>query len=802
MKRLAVAVACAILATVAPATGASSRADKADVITAQGSDKRLWSDPTTWGGSLPAVGEKVTIPYGSHVVLDLDTPSLGGVRVDGKLSFARKDLALTTDWIMVHGTFQIGSESKPFEQRAVVTLTGRGQDVMGMGTRALGVMGGRLELHGKKIAGWTRLGATAEAGDPAIRLERKLPWRAGDKIAISSTSYASYHDEERTIDSADDNELQLDSALTRQHWGEVQTLAGYDVDERAEVALLSRNIVIRGASDSTDDGFGGHVMMMEGAAAHIEGVEFYRMGQEGRLARYPVHFHMDGDAGDSYIKRSSIHHSFNRCITIHGTDGVLVKGNVCFDHIGHGFFLEDGAETDNVFKGNLGFGTRSVEDGLLPSDRSAATYWITNPDNVLKGNVAAGSDGFGFWYALPEHPTGPSADDSIWPRRTPLKRFAGNVAHSNYTGLNVDDGPRPNGKTEATWYRPVEDPTDEDSAEVVARFENLVAFMNRDRGVWLRGENHVVTHAVLADNRSGATFASSETVLKDSVVVGESANRGTVEEWEETGPGGRALPFPWEPDAQVTGFEFYDGRVGVKDTTFVSFQPNAVRPSGALSYLAPDAFSIHPGNYAEGITFVDSRPVYLAPPEEGTDGDNSKVFVDADGSVTGTAGRAVVVDNPFLLVPGCDFRPAWNAHVCNADYGSLMVGSMNGDPDAIKPLILKRADGTKQKLMGCCDDSTEAWTTILPDRDYTVSFNALPNRFRFVLWRGEGTWVTVKIDVPGGVKVDRWGWPLDEVQSMGALNAADDSAYMYSNGALTLRLVATGDWEEIRVTRD
>lgn len=59
---------------------------------------------------------------------------------------------------------------------------------------------------------------------------------------------------------------------------------------------------------------------------------------------------------------------------------------------------------------------------------------------------------------------------------------------------------------------------------VVARFDKLTAFMNRNRGVWLRGADHVVTGARLADNQAGATFASETSYLKRSLVVGESGN--------------------------------------------------------------------------------------------------------------------------------------------------------------------------------------------------------------------------------------------------------------------------------------
>jgi len=152
-----------------------------------------------------------------------------------------------------------------------------------------------------------------------------------------------------------------------------------------------------------------------------------------------------------YARNNSIWKSFNRCITVHGSHAASVEGNVCHDHLGHGYFLEDGVEARNSIVGNLGVLGRAplATERLLDSDSKPATFWITNPDNTVRGNVAAGSMGFGFWYALPEHPTGLSTTPTIWPRRTPLREFAGNVAHSNRRGaLNVDDGPMPDGLTQ------------------------------------------------------------------------------------------------------------------------------------------------------------------------------------------------------------------------------------------------------------------------------------------------------------------------------------------------------------------
>lgn len=66
-------------------------------------------------------------------------------------------------------------------------------------------------------------------------------------------------------------------------------------------------------------------------AVHVAGVELKHMGQQS-LGHYPVHFHMNGDVDDkggynppTYVKDLSIHHSFSRCVTIHGSNGLLVS---------------------------------------------------------------------------------------------------------------------------------------------------------------------------------------------------------------------------------------------------------------------------------------------------------------------------------------------------------------------------------------------------------------------------------------------------------------------------------------------
>jgi cell migration-inducing and hyaluronan-binding protein len=94
---------------------------------------------------VPRAGDKVTIEKGKDVVLDVSPPALGGLTIDGKLSFANnKDLELTTEWVMLHGQLEIGSEASPNTRKATITFTDnvKDEDFGGMGEQMTAVTAG------------------------------------------------------------------------------------------------------------------------------------------------------------------------------------------------------------------------------------------------------------------------------------------------------------------------------------------------------------------------------------------------------------------------------------------------------------------------------------------------------------------------------------------------------------------------------------------------------------------------------------------------------------------------------------
>ncbi len=628
-----------------------------------------WSDPATWGGAVPRAGETVVIAAGRTVLLDVDPPPLARLVIDGRLVVADRDVRLRAGAVDVQGALEAGDPAHPFAHRAEIVL-----DAHAPGAGILTVAnGGRLELYGAPRLSWTRLAENAPAGARGLVLGSAADWVPGDRLALAPTGFDAREAEEVTVAAVDGARVTLSAPLRYAHWGTVTD----GIDERAEVGLLSHNVRVRSEASAAAPGIGGQVVVMQGGRLRAEGVEFAGLGRRATLGAYPVHFHLVGDGGGSFVTGSSIVHSANRCLTIHGTSGVRVTRNVAFDTIGHCYFLEDGVETGNVLDGNLGMLTRGApRDGaILESDVRPATFWIANPDNVVTRNAAAGSEGTGFWYNLTPHPTGPSATGAVWPRRANLRAFDANVAHSNeMNGLFVDNLRNPPGVTDAPNYSPA----------AVARYRGLTAYKNRRRGAWLRGTNVELSGARIADNSIGVTFAGADAVLRDSLVVGETENR--------SGP-----PKPGDPRFPIRGFEFYDGRVGVERTRFVNFVPDEQREASALSTLEYSPFFTDPSNYARELTFENAQPVYLAPypgvprsEQNGADGYRSNVFRDLDGSVTGRAGASVVVASPFFADESCTARADWNAAVCDAAYGSLFVRDLDPRPQRIGPVRVTR----------------------------------------------------------------------------------------------------------------
>ncbi|CAI7747644.1 unnamed protein product [Closterium sp. NIES-54] len=726
--------------------------DSSNYVDPPPSGWKKWSDPATWpAGTVPGVGMSMgvnaTVPCGVGVLLDTNV-TLYLLEINGWLKVeALGPLQVMAAFILNQGRVTVGTAAAPYAGKLTVNLTGAANELTitrppaapsqprSVGVRVFATVGGRLELNGMygNAPSWTTLAATAAAGATSIRVKGDVTaWPVGGVIAIASTDFDRYQAENFTITSVaagpgNTTVLGLGGALAWMHWGEAVTsgVAGATVDEAAEVALLSRAIVIQGHQNPEDPLIGGHFMVMQTAEQQlIKGVELVNMGQQGSLGRYPMHFHLCQDVSGSVVSSCSVHDSNQRCYVVHGTWNLWLEWNLGVNTKGHCFLLEDAIEFGNTFVNNLGFLQEPVKRLLQPTDAIPATqsddvpstFWITNPNNTFIGNVAAGSFDSGFWFQLPGRVEGPSAlfpnAAGVTPFLIPLGPFVGNAAHSNgRAGL----------RTYPSGYRPrlnggvsnVQDKSGINAPQVNITMTSFRAYKNQFIGMFIHNSDGVhIRGARVADNAVVGIELNRDqaVVIADSVFIGESANVGNptmCDNPSNTFGGCKALasagvcdlPLPLakarsnsrtvsryapkygilidQADPPAHGWS-----IGVPhrivNCSFSGYYPRCqpaagISPNGHSAYIWPATYT------SSALTFPDaaSPALYLVPRNRGQLGFDggygdagplagTYVWRDEDGSVVGGSGGFAVANNTALLPAGnvCTAKPEWNGYAC------------------------------------------------------------------------------------------------------------------------------------------
>jgi cell migration-inducing and hyaluronan-binding protein len=170
----------------------------------------------------------------------------------------------------------------------------------------------------------------------------------------------------------------------------------------------------------------------------------------------------------------------------------------------------------------------------------------------------------------------------------------------------------------------------------------------------------------------------------DSLFVGETENIGNPKTPSEIAYG-RSLPEPEIPDFPIRAYEFYDFRHELDNVTFVNYQDNATRKTGAISYLLFTSFGISSNNTVQRAKFINAKPAYFPPMEKKWSNDDygngswkSAVFNDKDGSVTGVPNSYIVINGAIAIDEACEEKPTWNAVVCKGDVGRMNVGGGGG----------------------------------------------------------------------------------------------------------------------------
>ena len=274
-------------------------------------------------------------------------------------------------YIMINnGTLEIGTERHPYQNKLTITMYGEKYDppMPVFGKKSIGVSFGVLDIHGVHKKSWTDLDSTVLAGDTQLTVVEEVDWEVGDHIMITSTDYDMYHTEFKNIigisSDGSKSTITLDTAFENMHYAGRETYGISDVLEiRAEVCLMSRNIIYRGDPEtSAANKFGAHIMLHspgdESVIGRIENLQLNDVGQAFLLGKYPIHYHMIGRVTKSYVRNNAVMRSYNRGTTIHGVKYLRVERNCYWDAMGHTIFVEDAAETKNYIAYNVVAGTK------------------------------------------------------------------------------------------------------------------------------------------------------------------------------------------------------------------------------------------------------------------------------------------------------------------------------------------------------------------------------------------------------------------------------------------------------------
>ena len=126
------------------------------------------------------------------------------------------------------------------------------------------------------------------------------------------------------------------------------------------------------------------------------------------------------------------------------------------------------------------------------------------------------------------------------------------------------------------------------------------------------------------------------------------------------------------------------------NTTFVNFQDNDRRKTGALSWLLFASSGVSTGSTISGAKFVNAKPVYFPKIDSRFDNDNrggvgyrTLSIHDLDGSVTGIRDSHIMLhdgENDSVVTDDtCKIHPTWNASVCTGDVGRLNLSDSRGE---------------------------------------------------------------------------------------------------------------------------
>jgi hypothetical protein len=218
---------------------------------------------------------------GSQVVLDVSTPILGRLIIEGTLIINDTSVNLTAVYMEIKGgnliiasTDQDGRVTGPYNGNCTITMLGTndqlsriygpdprktptmllGNERIPHASAVIGVFGYFTAIGKAQSYAWLPLAAPAMAGNTSILLDGVVDWPSGSEVVISPTDLDPHEAEISSVKSIvvvnRKTEVLLTKPLALNHYSEEWVVYGTKkMRMQGKVGLLTRNIVIRGQGE-------------------------------------------------------------------------------------------------------------------------------------------------------------------------------------------------------------------------------------------------------------------------------------------------------------------------------------------------------------------------------------------------------------------------------------------------------------------------------------------------------------------------------------------------------------------------
>ncbi|CAK6446893.1 unnamed protein product [Pipistrellus nathusii] len=702
---------------------------------------RRWSTAYSWfPEQAPQDGDNVTVENGQLLLLDTNTSILNLLHVKGGtlIFMDQGTIELRAHSILVSdgGELRIGSEDKPFQNHAEITLYGSSHSTpfFPYGVKFLAVRNGTLSLHGslpEVIV--THLQAAASARDTMLSLEDAVDWHSGDEVVIISgmgAEGAKPMEEIVVVETVDNADLYLRSPLRYSHNFTEIWVDGKHHILKTTVALLSRRIIIRGNLTSertiflascqeanTSEGnlqhclysksekilgtrdLGARVIIQsfpeEPSRVQLQGVQFQNLGQA--FQKHLSSLTLVGAMRDSYIQGCTMWGSFSRGLSMSGTLGLKVDSNVFYDILGHALLMgthmetkyipweaifgrkNDRSEQENIVRNNVIISVSGAEGLSSPEILTPSGVYIRNPTNVVEGNTVCAA-GFGYVFHLVTNQTS----------QAPLLSFTGNIAHScTRCGLFV--------------YPKFQPPSNNDTGPIL--LQNFRVWGSAGGVQIFRGSNlHLRNFQVYSCRDFGIDILESDanTLVTDSLFIGHFAHKESL-----CMSAGIKTPKRWE--------------LMVSNTTFVNFDRTdcvSIRTCSGCS-RGQGGFTVKTNQ----LKFTNS-PNMVAFPFP-----HAAILEDLDGSLSGKNGSHILAStetlSDFCLV-NARFSQIVPGSVCGEDvfFHRMSIGLTNAlDVSCDLTLTDSRNKTTTVNYVRDTLSNPDGWMALLLDQEtYSLQF--------------------------------------------------------------------------------